>query len=475
MRFDDEIIRAVKHQAALDDTQPQKTDDELNKIIKAAQSAASSGTYDFNTSTSQVLTQVGGKKRYIKQYADCYSAESILCKCIKQILDKTFHIKYPNRNKSVHSVFDTLKAVKQMADFTIIKCDFKDYFNSVSARYVFEKYIKEKLPDRFEADLIDKFTKQTKYTYAGFSTSNVIAEIIAEQFDSAVRLAFADKGILFYERYIDDTLIIINEHVEEAECRHILNVALKSIYHDERIKSKPKCKTRFNFSKFIHVTHRELMAIPNTVKSVDYLGYEFLFVYTPGVKKDNGIVLKYGVTEAKRKKYIKRLQKLIVLFTHERIDGVANPDYNNIELLRHRIAAFTSREVYQSRRFRQTVWKTKGFISNYGELRYLLETDLIDGATKDFLKGMVIDAFTNAGFNTLPFFIRDSCEKSGYNLFENMKKNKTILFVDRIGYSEPALKRLCSQVGVSLTDRNGKNRGYGNLVRDYLIKVKVGY
>lgn len=475
MRFDDEIIRAVKRQASLDDTQPRKTDDELTVITETVRSAVSSGTYDFTTSTSQVLTQSGGKKRYIKKYADCYSAESVLCQCIKQILDRTFRIRYPNRNKSVHSVFDTLKAVKQMADFTIIKCDFKDYFNSVSAQYVFEKYIRAKLSNRFETDLIEKFTKQTRFAYAGFSTSNVIAEIIAEQFDSAVRLAFADKGILFFERYIDDTLIIINEHIEEAECHRILNDILKSVYHDESIKSKPKCKTRFNHAKFIHVTHRGLMAIPNTVKLVDYLGYEFRFIHNPNAKKHQDIVLTYGITEAKRKKYKKRLENLIALFTEERIDGVANPDYQNLELLRHRIAAFTSREVYQSRRFRQTVWKTKGFIGNYGELRYLLETDLIDGTTKNFLKDLVTNAFNNAGFTTLPYFMVGSLGKSGYNLFENMKKNKTFLFVERIGYSEQALKKLCSQVGISLTDINGKNRGYGNLARDYLIKVKVGY
>lgn len=317
MRFDDEILRAVKHQAALDDTHPRKTDDELTMITETVRSAISSGTYDFTTSTSQVLTQSGGKKRYIKQYADRYSVESVLCQYIKQILDKTFRIQYPNRNKSVHSVFDTLKAVKQMADFTIIKCDFKDYFNSVSAQYVFDKYIKAKLSNRFEADLVDKFTKQTRFAYAGFSTSNVIAEIIAEQFDSAVKLAFSDKGVLFFERYIDDTLIIINEHIEEAECRQILNDTLKSIYHDESIKSEPKCKTRFNYSKFIHVTHRGLMDNSNTVKPVDYLGYEFLFVHNPNSKKHQDIVLTYGITEAKRKKYKKRLEHIIALFTEQ--------------------------------------------------------------------------------------------------------------------------------------------------------------
>ncbi len=198
-------------------------------------------------------------------------------------------------------------------------------------------------------------------------------------------------------------------------------------------------------------------------------------MHNPNAKKHQDIVLTYGITEAKRKKYKKRLEKLIVLFTEERIDGVANPDYQDLELLRHRIAAFTSREVYQSRRFRQTVWKTKGFIGNYGELRYLLETDLIDSITKNFLKKLVTDAFDDAGFTTLPYFMLGSSGKSGYNLYENMKKNKTLLFVERIGYSEQSLKKLCSQVGISLTDTNGKNRGYGNLVRDYLIKVKVGY
>lgn len=106
------------------------------------------------------------------------------------------------------------------------------------------------------------------------------------------------------------------------------------------------------------------MAIPNTVKPVDYLGYEFILVYNPNVKKPKDIVLTYGVTEVKRKKYKKCLENLIALFKHERIDGVANPDYKNLELLRHRIAAFTSKEVYQIRRFRQTVWKTKDFIGN---------------------------------------------------------------------------------------------------------------
>ncbi len=141
MTFEEEVHRAVKHQASLD-TDSQKTEGELLAIEAAVLTTVSSGVYDFSRSESIVLMQNNGKKRFVKQFIERYSPESILCQCIKQILDRTFKIKYPNRNKSVRALFDVLKSVKQMADFTIIKYDFKDYFNSISAMYVYENILK---------------------------------------------------------------------------------------------------------------------------------------------------------------------------------------------------------------------------------------------------------------------------------------------------------------------------------------------
>jgi hypothetical protein len=64
---------------------------------------------------------------------------------------------------------------------------------------------------------------------------------------------------------------------------------------------------------------------------------------------------------------------------------------------------------------------------------------------------------------------------SGYNLFDNMKRNKTLLLVKHIGYDYQALVKLCDSIGINGTDSKGVKRGYGTLVRDYLIKTKVGY
>lgn len=471
MRFKDEIDRAVKHQASNDESMPRKTKDELAVIVENVISSISTTAYDFTHSDVIILKQDKGKRRLVKRFPDVYSSESVLCQCIKQLLDKTFRIKYPNRNKSVRALFDALKAVTQMNDFTIIKYDFRDYFNTVSVPYAFAKYIKPKLTDRFVSDLIQNFAEQTQFAYAGFNTSNVVAEIVAQHFDNAIQLSFAEKGVLFFERYIDDSLLIINEHIEEVDCLRIIQSCLSEVFHDSQIDVKPKCRTQLNQAKLVHITRRKLIGHLNAPFTVDYLGYQFFLKCIP----NNQIELKYGITVDKRRKYCKRIDRIIRLYREPMIEGCSNDDYGKMELLRHRITAFTSRVVYQSGCYGQIVWKAKGIIVNYGELRYLLGSGLVDRDTERFLKDMVTDAFKRAGFTKLPYFLKGSSNRVGHNLFYNMKKNKTLLLVENIGYSKNALEQLCKQVCVGLTDCNGNTRGYGNLVRDYLIKLKVGY
>ena len=129
MGIEKEIERAVKRIAALD-TKSQKSSAELDRIISMVKTSTETSSFDFGKTTSLVLNQKG-KKRRVKQYEDLYSAESVLCQCIKQILDRVFKVKYPNRNKTIKELFSVLAATVQMSDFTIVKFDFKDYFNSM--------------------------------------------------------------------------------------------------------------------------------------------------------------------------------------------------------------------------------------------------------------------------------------------------------------------------------------------------------
>ena len=52
-----------------------------------------------------------------------------------------------------------------------------------------------------------------------------------------------------------------------------------------------------------------------------------------------------------------------------------------------------------------------------------------------------------------------------------MQKYRTQLFVELIGINLETLKKMCKQIGIDVSS----GKGYDGLVRDYLIKVKVGH
>lgn len=461
MQLDAEVTRALNHiNAKINDIEHKKDENEINSIADCVLKDFQDKSYDFSQASPIVLKQ-GSKKRLAKRFDDIFSTESILCQCIKQILDREFKIRYPNRNKISKLLFNSIGTIKHMSDFTIVKFDFKDYFNSISSVYVYEKIIKSNLSNRFENDLINKFVADTKYAFAGLQTSNVIAEIIGKLFDEEILKDFSSFGLIFYERYIDDGIIVLNEHLPENKCKDLLLNAVEKVFYDKSIQNPPNCTTELNMQKFKYISKRNISS--NQQSTVDFLGYKFILE-----KKQKGFKIKYGITDVKKDKYKKRIETLIRLFSDDH-----SPDYNNLELLRHRLLAFTCREVYITKRFKSDVWRVKGFISNYGELRYLLGTEFMEPSTEKFLKDIIYSSFTNLGLS-YPYFLQGD-SRNAYSLYHNMLKNKTLLFEPHIGYSETALSNLCKKLDISIVNSLGYKRGYGALVRDYLIKTKVGY
>ena len=363
-----------------------------------------------------------------------------------------------------------------MSEFTIIRFDFKNYFNSISSVYFYKKSLQSNLRNRFEKDLINKFVTDTKYAFAGLPTSNVIAEIIGKLFDEEVLKNFLEYGLIFYERYIDDMIIILNQYLSEDEFKDKLLKSIGEVFHDKSIESSPdcvpKCTTKMNMQKFRYISKKDM--ITNKEYNLDFLGYKFIFE-----KKENNIEIKYGITNEKMNKYKEKIKGIIALFKDK-----SSPDYNNMELLRHRILAFSCREVYLTKKFKSNIWKVKGFISNYGELRYLLDKkeasqkdkkekkELVEKDTEDFLKNIIRSSFEDSKVE-IPYFLKN--EGEGYSLYYNMLKNKTLLFHSHIGYSYTSLCNLCEKIGISITDSSNRKRSYDMLVRDYLIKTKVGY
>ena len=317
MQIEKEISRAIRHLSA-SDVQSSLSAEELSHLVTKVLEDFQNGLYHFDNTSIIVLSQ-NAKKRLVKQYADRYSSESILCQCIKQVLDKDFKVKYPNRNKISRALFGILSATIQMMDFTIVRFDFKNYFNSVSAEYAYKKYIERKISDRLIRELLSDYCRKTEYTFAGLPTSNAIAEIVASEFDAVLKQRFNSLGIVFYSRYIDDSILILNKYVKESTIKSMLDNILDTVFRDKEIETSKQCSTKYNVNKYSYITKRTLTTNP---VSFDYLGYEFWM----NLNSKGHAIIQYGITQEKRQKYRKKLDRIIKYYTDSNSDDYHNAD-----------------------------------------------------------------------------------------------------------------------------------------------------
>lgn len=453
MNINEEIERIVIYQNSMLLIKDRKSEKAIKNIIEDIKKSYIDNDFDFTKFDTIHKKQVN-KIRHIKKYKKL-SCEETLCIYLKRLLDRKYRIQYPNRNEFMHSLFDVINAVCTMHDYTIVKFDFKDYFNSVSSEYVYKKYLVKTSLERDEMNLLEKYVISTKYAYAGFNASNIICEIIAKHFDEVLSLKFRKYGLIFYRRYIDDGILIFNKHVDRDFCLSIINKTIKEIFYDKNIEVENSCKTCLNTNKFKYIS-ASFLAKQNKEDSFNFLGY--MFVLKPKFKKENlNTKFKFGITKEKIEKYSKRVDDLVKEYKK----------HGNMELLQHQIKAFSCRCVYQISKNGYLTWKTKGFISNYQELRYRL--DCLTEETEEILRYSIINAFKNNRV-PIPYFLKVKDDECSYNLYNNMKKYKTLLFVERIGIGKDTLKNMCEQIGISSVGKD-----YNGLVREYLIKVKVGH
>lgn len=138
MEIEKELQRIAEYQNVLLPRCERKSEQAVNDVVTAAIEVCERGMYNFADYSKLQLHQTG-KERKVIMYPP-FSSEALLCIYLKRMLDRRFHISYPNRNTFVRSLFDITCALSDMSDYTIIKFDFKDFFNSVSSVFVY-KYL----------------------------------------------------------------------------------------------------------------------------------------------------------------------------------------------------------------------------------------------------------------------------------------------------------------------------------------------
>ena len=427
-------------------------EEDIQRIMEEMQTTYEKGEADFSKYTKVRLRQ-GRKIRDVKMY-DTFTSEEFLSIYLHNQLKYRFKVEFPNRNTYIRSLINTVYALKDMSDYTIYKFDFEDFFNSVSSVYVYQKFIRGQGLERDQEDLLEKYVKGTRYAYAGLCTSNILCEIAAQHFDNLLRQSCSEKGLIYYRRYIDDGVLIFNRYLSKEDCQELVNRAIEKTFHDS-VEAQPRCKTALKKEKTKYIARRDLAKASPAV-AFDFLGYEFTLA-----AKGKTTEIIYGITDEKKEKYRKRVRKFMKHCAADSNGGMV--------LLRHQLRAFTHRAVYQVERNKQTIWINKGFLANYHELGNHL--DQLSDSTRDFLKNVLTEE-ADAILKSRPYFLRDSDNpESIYSLYHNLQRNRTQVFVERIGIDYKKLQSMCQEIGID----PDSCKGYDGLLKAYLNRVGVGY
>lgn len=407
-------------------------------------------SYDLNGYKRELFTQQG-KKRVVYSYPKL-SCEDILCQYLKRQVDKAFKIRYASRSRIINILFNILPVIKDMNDFVIIRADFKSFFDSVLTEHVYNKYIRESVMSRSDKELLEQYISEFKYCFAGLCLSNGMSEIVCRDFDERIKAKLTKYGVFFYERYVDDMLIITNRYISQRIFEDIMQETIGEVF------GKCPVKLSMTLGKFSFISRRNL----STTQKFNFLGYEYEIkevTKTKGNKTIKEMQFVYGIAEKKRRKYTGIIERAVIQYKKD----------NNLELLRQRIKLYSSRVVIARTIGSSSFdWLTKGVVANYNELRY--HTDALIPDTETFLKTLYIDLLKKYKLTT-PYFLKQSMtEDSIYSLYSTMKRNRTIMFEKSIGVSEETLLKWIKKLDPTY---NSWNKDYYRIVVDYLEIIKV--
>lgn len=424
------------------------TEDEIDDWCEECRYAIQTETYDFSSFSREVYSQ-SGKKRVIYSFPKL-SVENMLSHYLKQQLDRAFHIKYASRSKIINSLFNTLVATKNMNDFVIVRADFKSFFDSVKSEYVYEKYILPSIIKREDKQLLEKYVENFKYCYAGLCLSNGMTEIVCKDFDIVLKARLSEYGVFFYERYVDDMLIMFNNYISENRIKNIIRETIIEVFGS--------CPVRLSSSpgKFSYISRRNLVSSQN----FNFLGYEFFILKTVNGRRDEIIDFEYGIAEKKRTKYSNMIERA---FINYKLTG-------NDEVFRQQLKIFSSRVVIARQILGSNFdWLTKGVIANYNELQNVCHYLNVD--TKTFLSDLFYQLLRKYDIKR-PYFLpkRTSNEESIYNLYSNMKRNRSLLFEESIGVPKEVVLEWIHKID-PFYSAYGKD--YYRIVVEYLEMIKI--
>lgn len=389
-------------------------------------------------------------------------------------LNSIFKIKYPCRDNLMETCFNLIDSLPDLENYTIFRFDFENFFDSVDIKQIFDNYIRESNLCSFEKNLLEKICKKYKYCPQGLSISNALIEIISREFDARLRIKFRKMGLIYYERYVDDGILIFNEKRERRQIEKIIKDSIVSIFGE---------KVKMAATKTVYQTKKNGSSI------INYLGYSFKRVI---LKEGNStkIFFQFGISDVKLEKYKKQLDNIFK-------DYLSTGDDT---LFLKRIQYYNSRVVFynhpKTKNKKIRVWDVRGIINSYRLLRKYIIQDAykrnefknvgqkkqnkvklknkkqkkrneviykIDSKTANFLYGYIL--VKRNELQSPPSFLVGK-NAINHSLWQAFIYNNSIVFQPNIGWSDTYLNKQLMELNIS-----GKKQSYTKNVKTYCMQM----
>ena len=420
-----------------------------NKILNRIKQQYINKDIDFKSKIKFKRIISLGKKRSVVYFGDKFCLEYYLIKYFVHDIKDMQNKGLANMKVPTQKILNYLENAITFDHFTIIRFDFKNYYNNLSSEYIYEKFIKNFKLTSEERYFLEEYVKQVPYCFAGLGTSNYFAEIMDSYIEEQLEIAFNKIGNAVCFHYGDDFNIFIDKKLNKDFSLNLILSIIQNIFHDKNILSntfnKEKIHTEGN--KFTLLTNDDLPITFN------FLGYEYLIF-----KKDDKIDFTYGTIDYTINKYKQNLK------------DVLNEYKDNTEAQRIIIIMQTHKISYPNPSLFND---DKNISPRFNEQTKCLKfkPNKLNEKTVYFLKNAIFDVYKELNLN-LPYFLKDKNENCKYNLYNNLIKGKFLFFKSNGGVSKHQLIKMAKPFD---KNKNFDSLSYNEIAVYLAEKTKINY
>ncbi|PEF83369.1 hypothetical protein CN939_30685 [Bacillus thuringiensis] len=365
--------------------------------------------------------------------------EQIVLDYYKLLLNRYCNIKFPNRSYIMTELMNLVPFLHNYYAFTIYKFDFKEFFYNISPKQSF-KYISDSVNLKTsEFTFLKNYTNDIEELIPGVGLHNSLIELSGDYFDFEVKKAFKD-GFLYYARYVDDCILILDEKVDENKIENtIIKLMKKCLGNKMEINLD---KTEYYHSGCVNY-------------NVNYLGY----VFQKGQLATNPF--KFGIAKKKLDKYAEQINNIVLEYK----------DNNDLEMLSLKLELVFKRIVYygtrkNSKKYR---WQVRGISDSYKELKRFMKNNedykRITKETETFFGRSIERSFAKNRIE-MPAKIKNQLKNKKFiSCFLN---NRALLLHQKLGLNHSKLKEIVT----ILNKDNLENHSYSDLANILLTRIR---